>query len=116
MSLFDRLKRFFGSSNGRSGPAAASREREGTGAMMSGDMISCEEALGFIHEFLDGELEGVTQERVEAHFNACQRCYPHLHLEETFRTAVRRAAAGEESPPELRDRVRKLIREAENQE
>lgn len=79
---------------------------------MSAEMITCEEALTFINEFLDGELEGVTRERVEAHFEVCGRCYPHLQTEEAFRAALRRAAAGQQAPPELRDRVLHLLSEA----
>jgi len=41
----------------------------------------------------------------------CRR--PHLHLETTFRAAVRRAAAGEKAPPELKAKLIKLLAEAE---
>ena len=47
-------------------------------------MISCEDALHRIHEFIDGELEDVSSEQVKAHFDVCGRCYPHLQLEESF--------------------------------
>lgn len=97
MSLIDRLKRFF-AGNGQDGGAS--------------EMISCEDALGLIYEFLDGELEDVSHERVKAHFDVCGRCYPHLQLEESFRTAVRRAAQGEKASPELRSRLLELLAEA----
>jgi len=73
------------------------------------EMISCEEDLALIYEFLDGELDETEHHRVGAHFEACQRCYPHLHLEQTFREAVQRAARGETAPPELKARLRELI-------
>jgi anti-sigma factor (TIGR02949 family) len=100
MSLIDRLMGMFGDS---------AEDGGGGGAQ---EMISCEEALSFIHEFLDGELEDSTNARVKAHFDACQRCYPHLHLEESFREAVRRAALGEKAPPELKARLMDLLAEA----
>ncbi len=105
MGFFDGLRRMFG---GRA-------RGNGHGPPADEGMITCEQALTFVHEYLDGELEGATAERVEAHFEVCGRCYPHLRLEEAFRTAVRRAGAGQEAPPALRDRVRRLIRDAESE-
>lgn len=74
-------------------------------------MITCEEALVFLQEYLDGELDEVARERVQAHFDVCRRCYPHLRLEESYRAAVRRAAGGREAPPALRARVAELLSE-----
>lgn len=105
MSIFDGIRRLFG--GGGDGAAASGPEPGGTP-----EMITCQEALTFINEFLDGELEGVTQARVEAHFDVCGRCYPHLKLEEAYRAAVRRAAAGGEAPEALRRRVLQLLSEA----
>lgn len=107
MALFDAIRRLFGGGAGRDGGSSA----DDAGAPGTG-MITCEQALTFIQEYLDGELEGVTRERVEAHFDVCGRCYPHLRMEESFRAAVRRAGAGQEAPPELRDRVAHLLSDA----
>ena len=68
-------------------------------------MISCEEALAVVHEYLDGELDASQHERVRAHFDVCARCYPGLQAEEAFRAVVRRAEEGCTAPPELRERV-----------
>jgi anti-sigma factor (TIGR02949 family) len=87
MSIFDSLKRMFG---------VGRREHAHT---------RCREALRLVHDFIDGELEGVTRAQVEEHFEVCKRCYPHLRLEQRFREALRRACTREKAPPELRDRV-----------
>jgi len=87
-----------GSGNGEVGPDA--------------EMISCEDALRLIHEFIDGELEHVSRERVKAHFDVCGRCYPHLCLEESFREAVHKAARGEKASPEFKSRLMDLLAEA----
>jgi anti-sigma factor (TIGR02949 family) len=104
MSIFDRLRQLFG---GESSNGADGQEME---------MISCEDALNLIHEFIDGELGDVSSEQVKAHFDVCGRCYPHLQLEESFRAAVRKAAAGEQAPPELRSRLMDLLAEATTEE
>lgn len=98
MTLFDSIKRLFG--------ARRNGEAEGE-AVMEG--VTCHEALRLVHEFLDGELEGVTRAEVEAHFEMCKRCYPHLRLERRFRDAIQRACAGEAAPSELRSRVLAMV-------
>jgi len=105
MSFFDKLKAFFGGGTSN-------------GASPGGDvgMISCEEALRLVHEFLDGELEDASATEVKQHFDMCQLCYPHLHLETVFREAMRRASAGESAPPHLKAKVSALLTEAMSEE
>lgn len=97
--IFDALRRWIGSDD------------DGGNA----DMLSCEEALSRIYEFLDGELEEMTHEQVERHFDVCKRCYPQLQWEQSFRRALHRAVEDEEAPGELKRRVRQLL-EAEASE
>ena len=99
MSFIDRLKALFGGTS-----------ENGEGAQ---EMISCHDALRMVHEYLDGELENVPEAQVKAHFDVCEQCYPHLHLESVFRDAVRRAGAGQKAPPELREKLVALLAEAE---
>ena len=100
MSFLDRLKSLF---------VGTGQDGGGSGA----PAITCEEALAVIHDFLDGELVDVSQKQVKAHFDVCQRCYPHLHLEEAFREAIRRAAAQEQAPAGLEAKVIELLAEAD---
>ncbi len=84
--------------------------------MSSIEKISCEDALRLVQEHLDGELEGVSSERVRAHFDVCTNCYPHLKFETSFLEAVRRGCAGEAAPEELRTRVAAVIAEAASED
>lgn len=102
MSIFERLRDFFG---------GAPNKDDSHGEGSPDGMISCEEALRLVHEFIDGELEAVSAEEVQRHFDVCQRCYPHLHLESTFREALRRAAGAPAAPAGLRDRLTSMIAE-----
>ena len=107
MSIFDKLKALLGlsSANGASADDGMSTDMA--------EMISCEDALRLVHEYLDGELERVPEAQVKQHFEVCQRCYPHLRLENAFRDAVRRAASGEAAPAALKARVAAMIAETE---
>lgn len=104
MSILEKLRALF-----TSGTAADA------GGSSCTDGISCEEALRVVQEFLDGELEPSTEDRVKAHFDKCVRCYPHLDFENAYREAVCRAVRGETAPPELRAKVAALIAEADTE-
>ena len=110
MSIFDSIKRFFG--------GAPAPDGNGVQDVVDGseEMISCEDALRLVHDFLDGELGDVPADQVRRHFEVCGQCYPHLQLETAYRDAVRRAAAGEEAPDTLKDRVSQLLAEARAEE
>jgi anti-sigma factor (TIGR02949 family) len=117
MSFFDKLKALFGGGRSEGGPPDP-ESTSGGGDGMAGEgmagaagMISCEDALRLVHEFLDGELEDASATEVKQHFDMCQQCYPHLHLETAFREAVRRAFAGESAPPDLKAKVSALLAE-----
>ena len=100
MSFLDKLKSLF---------TGAAHD---VGASPSA-MIPCEEALSVVDDFLEGELPGVSHEQVKAHFDACQRCYPHLHPEEAFRGAIRRAGTGQRAPVGLKLKLMELLAEAD---
>ena len=100
MSFSEKLRSLFSGTPGDDGGSATA-------------MIPCEEALSVVHDFLDGELEGVSHEQVKAHFDACQRCYPHLRLEEHYRQAVRRAGSEQRAPAGLKVKLAELIAEAD---
>lgn len=104
MSFLDRLR---GLLKGPSGD---------TGGGMRPDMATCEEALAVIYEFLDGELDGLSRDRIKAHFDVCGKCYPRLRFEESFRSAVQRASAGEAPPPDLRARLLEVLAGAKGPE
>jgi len=101
MSFLHRIKRLLGMGSGENGSGGA-----------GGEMISCQDALSFIHEFIDGEVEGIPYDQVKAHFEVCQRCYPHLKLEESFRAALHRAGDADHAPEDLLQRVTDRLAEA----
>lgn len=96
MPMIDMLRRLFGDDSGGDGPGR----------------IECHEALRLINEYLDGELEGVSNEVVRAHLEVCEKCYPQLKLERAFREAVRRVSRNEPTPPHLRARVLEALARA----
>lgn len=109
--IFDGLKRLLGiGGNGDASRSGSGGARSGgSGSDPSREMISCEEAITRLQEFVDGELHGLTNAQVEEHFEVCTRCYPHLKMERSFRERVQAALAQPDVPPDLRDRVLQLL-------
>ena len=106
MAFFDSLKRLFGGTgqNGESGgtpPSGSSGPlREAAVAM-----IPCDEASARLFEYLDGELEGVSEEEVRRHLEVCEACYPRVQFEKHFMEALRRSQNGGRVSDSLRERV-----------
>ena len=65
-------------------------------------MPDCEEVLENLFEYLDGELGDLECSEIEAHLDACKRCYPRAEFERTFLEAVRRGQSGECCPDAVR--------------
>lgn len=112
--IFDRLRRALA----RMLPQreASSRDAEadagidaGIEADETGEALTCEETLGRVYEYMDGELDHLSSAQVEEHFRMCARCYPHLHLERNFRARVQTALGRPEVPVDLRERVLEIL-------
>ena len=104
MSFLDRLKQLLGSSG--PSPSPSGNSGDGSSACKS---ITCMEAVAKVQEYLDGELDGVSHEEVAHHFSVCQRCYPHLRLEERFRDLLHRSQEGEGCPDTVKEQVLELL-------
>lgn len=71
--------------------------------------MNCEKALEQLFDFLDGELDGATNEEVAQHLAVCRRCYPYFNFQRLF---LDRLAASSDSPsvsPDLARRIEELL-------
>jgi mycothiol system anti-sigma-R factor len=75
------------------------------------EMISCQEALEKVYEYLDGELGSPEQEKVREHVKVCRKCYPLFDFERAFLDFVREKGFAEEASGELLERVQAIVRE-----
>ena len=100
MTAFDRLKRMFGLSGGA-----------GAGSDPSGGMISCDEAVARLFEYLDGELDDMSQEEVRLHLEVCKACYPRAQFERHFLEALGRSQRDGHTSEELKGRVLQALAE-----
>ena len=117
MSFFESLKRLFGGTgqDGRSGDLDTS-EGGGSKGGSAVAMISCEEASSRLFEYLDGELEGVSEEEVRGHLEVCKACYPRMQFEKHFLEALRRSQNGDQVSAGLKERVLRSIEEEQGRD
>lgn len=71
--------------------------------------IGCEEALARIYEYLDGELDASSQEKIHRHLEICKRCYPFFNFERLFLDYLREKGGQVEENPDLHRKVRHLL-------
>ena len=73
--------------------------------MSDREMLSCEQAVAKVYEYLDGELGAETAEAVRAHIEVCKKCYPYFNFERIFLDHIRSRALGPEANERLEKRV-----------
>ncbi|GIX47536.1 MAG: hypothetical protein KatS3mg131_1747 [Candidatus Tectimicrobiota bacterium] len=73
-------------------------------------MVMCRQLVELLSDYVDGELPPALRRRLEAHLADCAPCATFL---QTFRQtqAAARSLHCEEMPPELRQRLRRFLRE-----
>ena len=72
--------------------------------------MDCEKALEKLWQFLDRELDGESSTELQQHLEECRHCFSLAEFEQRLRAMVRRSCTGELAPPELKERLSKLIR------
>ncbi len=111
--ILDMIKRWFGGGTSREQEKSDGFTARSEEALADTRMLTCQEALEWMYEFMDGELPDADAARVDQHFKMCQACYPHLQLEESFRSRLRAAAGRTGVPEAVRSRVLELLAQEE---
>lgn len=125
MAFFDWLSRLFGAgegghSAGQEGQSAGQEsqsagqdpsESVGSEGDSVVDLISCKEASARLFEYLDGELDGISEEEVRGHLEVCEACYPRVQFEKHFLEALRRSQNGGRASETLKEKVLRSLEE-----
>jgi anti-sigma factor (TIGR02949 family) len=77
-------------------------------------LSKCDDIRGRLTLFLDDELRGEERATVEAHLSECETCAALFARELNFLKAVRESAPQHLAPPELRNKVQKILSQREN--
>ena len=74
--------------------------------------MNCEETTKLMDGYLDGELDPITNERIEHHLQDCNNCDQAYKTHSSLIRAVSNAAPYYKAPAELRERIQSSLREA----
>ena len=72
--------------------------------------MNCEEIKNLMDAYLDGELDLITSQKVEAHLRDCPKCEQAYEVETAMAHAISQAAPYYKAPPELRERIQSSLR------
>ena len=71
--------------------------------------ISCAEVLSKFYDYLDNEVDDLTDADIERHLHSCRECFNRAEFEKTLKHRV--AQSGSVSTPEdVRQRLKSLIK------
>jgi anti-sigma factor (TIGR02949 family) len=72
------------------------------------DPIGCQEVIGHLLEYLDGEIDAEKRGQVERHLQECRGCFSRAEFEKELRKKVQQL--GTQKPPRsLQRRLKALI-------
>jgi anti-sigma factor (TIGR02949 family) len=71
-------------------------------------VLTCEEALRFLAEFLDGELGTAEDRDVQEHLARCRSCFSRIEFERRLKDRVRALGAADVAP-DFATRIRGLL-------
>jgi anti-sigma factor (TIGR02949 family) len=71
--------------------------------------IDCQEALGRLYEYLDGELTPVRAEEVRLHLELCAPCLHHSNFENAFVRFLEARQWAQKAPESLRKKILEQI-------
>ncbi|HSJ23336.1 MAG TPA: mycothiol system anti-sigma-R factor [Longimicrobiales bacterium] len=80
---------------------------------MKDEAASCRETMDRLWELLDSELHGPDSERLQAHLDRCQSCFPQYDFQRAYRAFVA-SCCRHDAPPELRRRIFMALLEEES--
>ena len=77
-------------------------------------MVSCQEAIDLLMDYLEGELPSTRAAALETHLSGCSPCLAFLN---TYRSTIQvsRQFTVEEIPPELTDRLLEFLKRERDQ-
>jgi len=98
VTAFARLRKLLGLSGGGGNSSAPANA-----------MIDREEAAARLFEYLDGELDDISEEEERRHLAVCKECYPRAQFKKRFIEALGQSQNNGHAPEELKGRIMEAI-------
>lgn len=75
---------------------------------MKDTMLPCDQVMDRLWDYLDGDLDAETAERIHHHLDVCSRCFPQYDFRRAFKELIQRSGEGP-VPPGLRRRIFEML-------
>jgi mycothiol system anti-sigma-R factor len=72
--------------------------------------MNCQETLEKLWQYLDKELDSASSVELQEHLEQCRQCFSKAEFEYRLRARLRRSCCEDHAPPELRERLSRLLR------
>lgn len=73
------------------------------------EKLSCAEVLSKLYDYLDQEVDTLTQDEIDAHLVSCRECFSRAEFEKVLRKKVA-SAAEVQTPEAARERLESLVK------
>ena len=70
--------------------------------------ISCKEAMSKLYQYLDSQLDDISDKEIEKHVHDCRECFSRVDFEKSLRSKVLQSASIE-TPLDVQHRLKSLI-------
>lgn len=77
--------------------------------------MPCDQVMDRLWDYLDGELDNETSERIHEHLEVCSRCFPQYDFRRAFKELIQRSGEGP-VPPGLRRRIFEALLQEDERE
>ena len=74
-----------------------------------GRTITCNEAMSKLYDYLDSELDDITEEEIDRHVHDCRECFSRMDFEKRLRAKVQNLDETQ-TPPDVQDRLMALVK------
>lgn len=72
-------------------------------------MMTCQEAVKRLYDYLDQELDNATSVQIEKHLELCRLCCDSFEFEKSMKKLVQDNCTGGKAPGILRDKILELL-------
>jgi len=78
-------------------------------------MIKCEEVLRALYEYIDKELDEVSQAEIEEHLSLCNHCRRYHEFEVALKQLIHQSSFQEKAPEILKKRITEMLDEEDRE-
>ncbi len=73
-------------------------------------MMTCQEAVNRLYEYLDRELDNLTAAQIDKHLELCRLCCDKIEFEKNMKELVHKNCVKDKAPIFLREKIQEILK------